>query len=173
MRRRRATGLGSMLAAAAIATLAPSAHADASAFPMPDGTIVAEGIAALIAPSETGLLVTGEGPRFVLGWSWQAPVTQSYRHLVVGGLNLVPDGGNHRFEGRLGYRFAPNRLFGGLGIAGFDRAGPTWSPEIGVKIARWGNDTPATAVHLLARAEIAPELNQIRGATVLLGWTIL
>ena len=152
-----------MLAAATIA-LAPSAHADPPAFPIPDGTEVARivglGLAALIAPSETGVLVTSDGPRFVLGWSWQVPVTGSFRHLVVGGLSWVPDGSDHHVEGRLGYRFAPNRLFGGLGIAGFDHAGPTWSPEIGVKIARWGNDNPATAVHLLARAEISPELNQ-------------
>ena len=164
-----------MFAAATIA-LTPSARADPPGFPMPDGTEVARvvglGIAAIIAPSETGVLVASDGPRFVLGWSWQVPVTGSFRHFVVGGFNLVPDGGDHRFEGRLGYRFAPNRLFGGLGIAGFYGTGPNWSPEIGVKIARWGNDNPATAVHLLARAEIAPELNQIRGASLLLGFTV-
>jgi hypothetical protein len=161
--------MGSMFAAAAIA-LARSAHADSPGFAVPDGAI-ALGTAAIIAPSETGLLVTSDGPRFVLGWSWQVPVTGSFRHLVVGGFNLVPDGGDHRFEGRLGYRFAPNRLFGGLGVAGFYGTGPSWSPEVGVKIARWDNDIPSAAVHLLARAEIAPELDRIRGASILLGFT--
>ena len=161
-----------MLAAAAIA-LAPSARAEPPAsLSVPDGVLFGLGTAALIVPSETGVLVTSDGPRYVLGWSWQVPLAQSFRHLGVGGLNWVPSGGDNRVEGRLGYRFAPNRLFGGLGIA-INGAGPTWSPEIGVKVLRSADDTTAAAVHLLVRAEIAPELNQVRGATVLLGWTIL
>jgi hypothetical protein len=137
-----------------------------------EGYFIALGAAASIIPSETGLLVTDDGPRFVLGWSLGVPVAD--KHHIVGGFNWVPDGGRHDVEGRLGYRYAPGRAFVGFGVA-LDPAGPTWSPEIGFNFIPWRgiDDADNAGVHLLIRAEIAPELNQVRGATVLLGWTIL
>ena len=52
-----------------------------------------------------------------------------------------------------------------------DVDGPAWSPELGVKVARWEGDNDNAAVHLLVRAQIAPELNQVRRAGLLLGFT--
>jgi hypothetical protein len=65
-------------------------------------------------------------------------------------------------------------VFGGAGV-GLDGVGVNLSPEIGVKFAQILDEPRAgleISLHLLARAEIAPESGRVRGATFLLGWNL-
>lgn len=128
-------------------------------------------IPALFFPSELGVIVT-DAPHFGLGWSLQIPDPEAKEHRLVVGLNVIPDGGPHDVQGRVGYRFAPGRIFGGLGIS-FDHTQETWSPELGVNLVSRKTYGPGGGLHILARAEIDPELSQLRGGSLLLGWTLL
>lgn len=132
------------------------------------GELVVLGLGLLIVPSETGTLVTNEGPRYVLGWSWQVPV-HGDQHRLVGGVSWIADA-PHAVEGRLGYRYAVGRLFGGLGVS-VDGQGSAWSPELGINLLPRHGDDGSLKVHLLVRGQIAPELNQFRGVSLLVGWT--
>jgi hypothetical protein len=64
-------------------------------------------------------------------------------------------------------------MFAGAGV-GVDGAGLNLSPELGVKFLHGdtNNHEIDVSMHLLARAEIAPESGNLRGATVLLGWNV-
>ena len=88
---------------------------------------------------------------------------------------LLPYTEGKSVRGRLGYRYAGRDLFAGAGV-GIDDTGGSLSPEIGVKFAHaldkqerdwFGADV---SLHLLARAEIAPDSGRVRSGTVLLGW---
>jgi hypothetical protein len=123
-------------------------------------------------PSETGALLDGRAAHFVVGWSWQVPVTATFRHRVVSGFNWIPGGDDHRWEGRLGYRFGSRNFFLGAG-ASLEHAGVTWSPEVGVRLLPGLHGDPQLdpAAHVMVRAEVAPAFDALRGVTILLGWT--
>lgn len=162
---------GLRLACLALVSLATAAArpARASGHLPPMGGVYTLGIPALILPSEVGATLTAD-PHFLLGWSWQIPLGETQR--FVGGVSWLPDADGRHVQGRLGYRFAPGRVFGGLGIS-IDNAGVTWSPELGVNLVPIQDISKSGGVHLLLRGEIAPGLNQFRGGSLLLGWTIL
>ncbi len=165
-------------AVALIAALAPAARARAC---VTEGQAVAFGVGALLVPSDIGVAVPTANPsiaNFVLGWSWQLPVAgfaaESTRHRIVGGVDVLPHSGGASWRGRLGYRYGRRHVFAGAGV-GADGAGVNLSPEIGLKFmnADDGSDHSIDpSLHLLARAEIAPESGHARGATVLLGWNL-
>jgi len=134
-------------------------------------TIAAVAAAGVVLPSETGMLFDRKA-FFVVGWSWQVPITPSFRHRIVGGLNWVPASDQHRWGGRAGYRFAARDFIAGAGIA-FDHAGTTWSPEAGVRFPphRHEDELFDPSLHVILRADVALELNRLRGMTMLVGWT--
>lgn len=150
------------------------AHFDAA-------TGLAVGAAALLAPGDVGVAVpTAETSpsRFVIGWSWQVPVAgfaegHVVRHRIVPGVDLLPHSDGVSWRGRLGYRYGRRHMFAGAGV-GVDGAGLNLSPELGVKFLHGdtNNHEIDVSMHLLARAEIAPESGNLRGATVLLGWNV-
>jgi hypothetical protein len=165
-----------------LTVLAPAAaKADPPAFPIDENLAFAIGAAALLVPAEAGVAVPtadASTANFVLGWSWQLPVSgwfgdHTLHHRIVGGVDLLPHSDGADWRGRLGYRYGRRWAFGGVGV-GIDGAGANLSPEIGVKFAH-GNradDDVDLSLHLLARAEIAPDTGRVRGATVLLGWNV-
>ncbi|HEY7372814.1 MAG TPA: hypothetical protein VIF57_11680 [Polyangia bacterium] len=163
-------------AAALLATLAPAARAHGCG---DEGTAVAVLLGAVVVPSEVGFTVPTADPsvaKFVLGWSWQLPVTDSGsalpRHRIVGGVDLLPVAGGVSWRARAGYRYARSHVFGGVGV-GADGAGANLSPEIGLRFMNDGSDHYIDpSLHLLARAEIAPESGHVRGATLLFGWSL-
>jgi hypothetical protein len=127
-------------------------------------------VAGVLLPSETGVLVNSES-HFVLGWSWQVPITPSFRHRIIGGLNWVPGAKNHELGGRAGYRFGTHDIIAGLGID-FANSRTTWSPEVGIKFPHHGVDEQFNpSFHIIVRANLVPKLNQLQGTTVLFGWT--
>jgi hypothetical protein len=134
-------------------------------------TMVAVGTAAAVLPSETGVLIDRRA-YFVLGWSWQIPLTASFRHRIVTGVNWVPVSTEHRWGGRVGYRFVVSDFIAGGGVA-FDRAAVTWSPELGIKLPpnRHGEEQFDPSLHVIVRGDLALELNRLRAMTVLCGWT--
>ena len=159
--------------------LAPAARAHACV----DGTeIVLVGATALLAPSEFGAAISSAGPsadRVVLGWSWQVPISAGtlIRHRLVGGVDLLPHSGGASWRGRLGYRYGRRHAFGGAGVS-VDGSGINLSPELGVKFlhaepSSSSHDEMDLSLHLLARAEIAPDSGHLRGGTILLGWNFL
>lgn len=139
------------------------------------------GAAALLTPGDLGVAVpaTDASPsRFVLSWSWQIPVAgiddgNLARHRIVPEVDLLPHSGGASWRGRLGYRYGRRHLFAGAGV-GLDGAGFNLSPEVGIKFlhAEKSEDEFDASLHLLARAEIAPDSGQLRGGTVLLGWNL-
>ncbi len=172
MSRRRASGVAGSLAAALTVLLLAPGRARAC---ISEGAGIALATGFLLAPSEIGTLVTSDGPRFTLGWSGQYPFPDHERHRFIFGVNWVP-GGPHAVEGRFGYRYAPGRVFGGLGLAldghGTFGQGAAWSPELGVNLVPRHWESESFKVHLLVRGELAPAFDQVRGVGVLLGWTI-
>jgi hypothetical protein len=155
------------------ALIAPAARAA-------DGAGVAAGAAALFLPSEFGAAVSDPArPRLVIGWSWQIPLhlspfSELEHHRLVPTVDLLPRADGASWRGRLGYRYDRNHVFGGAGV-GVDNAGVNLSPELGVKFAQLLDEPRAgleVSLHLLVRAEIAPESGHVRGATVLLGWNL-
>lgn len=167
-----------MAAGALLVVLAPASRAKAHYDVAP---ALAASAAALLAPGDIGVAVpvAETAPsRFVLSWSWQIPVAgiaddHAARHRVVPEVNLLPHSGGADWRGRLGYRYGRRHMFAGAGI-GIDGAGLNLSPEIGVKFlhADARDKQIDASMHLLARAEIAPESGGVRGATVLLGWNL-
>jgi hypothetical protein len=161
-----------------LTVLAPAAaKADPPAFPIDENVAYAIAAAAVLLPGEVGVAVptaNASAPRFVLGWSWQLPVSVWYddhttHHRIVGGVDLLPRSDGADWRGRLGYRYGRRWAFGGVGV-GLDGAGANLSPELGVKFAHAEPDSDIDmSLHLLARAEITPA-SGVRGTTVLLGW---
>jgi hypothetical protein len=158
------------------------AKADAPAFPVSEGAVLGVVAAAALLPSEAGVAIptaNASSPNFVLGWSWQIPVSAWFgdhrmSHRVVGGVDLLPHSGGADWRGRIGYRYATHWVFGGVGI-GLDDARGNLSPEVGVKFAHSedrDSDIVDLGAHLLARAEIAPDTGHVKGATILLGWNV-
>jgi hypothetical protein len=161
--------------------LAPAAAKADGPF-VPDGKLLLALGAAFVLPSEVGVAIPtadASSASFVLGWSWQVSVSECFgehtqRHRLVGAVDLLlsnADGADWR--GRFGYRYGRRWAFGGVGV-GVDGAGASLSPEMGVKFAHYNdaNRDIDTSLHLLARAEIAPETGHVRGATILLGWNL-
>lgn len=137
--------------------------------------LIIPAVAAVLAPSEVGVTASGanaEASRFVLGWSYQLPIDRLARHRIVPSIDLLP-GGSVSWRGRLGYRYGRRHVFAGAGV-GIDGVGPNVAPEIGVKFGHLtpGDDDIDASLHLLARAEIAPESGHVRGGTILLGWNL-
>jgi hypothetical protein len=152
-------------AAAATPAAAPPARApESTAAKVAAGVIV---IGALVLPSEIGLFLSGPDGDFLLGWSWQAPITSNDRHRVLAGFDWIPYN-DARGRVRLGYRYGRNHVIVGL-AASYARSGPTWSPEVGF---RFGTDG-RPAGHLLARAEIPAAFDGFQGVSLLLGWDLL
>ena len=110
----RSARLGCLAMVAALSLAIAPARAEACA--SEEGEFVGIGTALLLIPSEIGTLVTAGSLRFVLGWSGQYPFPNHERHRVILGMNWIP-GDPDKIEGRLGYRYAPGRMFGGLGVA--------------------------------------------------------
>jgi hypothetical protein len=148
----------------------------------PDGKLILALGAVFLLPSEVGVAIRGadaSSASFVLGWSWQVPISECFgehtqHHRLVGAVDLLlsnADGADWR--GRFGYRYARRWAFGGVGV-GVDGAGASLSPELGVKFAHHNasSDDIDTSLHLLARAEIAPDTGHVRGATILVGWNL-
>jgi hypothetical protein len=129
------------------------------------------GIPLMLLPGEIGSLLSDKEAAFDLGWSWQMPVTSSFRHRIAGGLDWVPGSHDHRFRGRIGYRFGLRHFFTGIGPA-FDHSGATWSPEFGVKFAHSTKIDQQIdfSLHVVVRADIATAVDQFRALTVLFGW---
>jgi hypothetical protein len=162
--------------------LAPAgAKADPPA-PFSEGAGFAAAAGAVLLPSEYGVAIPtadAAGTNFVLGWSLQIPVSawfgdHTMSHRVVGGLDLLPHADGADWRGRVGYRYAGRHAFAGLGVA-IDGAGGSLSPELGLKFlhADKADYDIDMSLHLLARAEIAPESGHVRGATILFGWNLL
>ena len=172
---------GTWIAALITLTVAPRyATACAGCF-APDVSVILGAGAAALLPSDVGIAipVTDAAPtRFVLGWFWQIPIGAdglfrgSGHHRVVPAVDLLPHAGGASVRGRLGYRYGRRHAFGGAAI-GIDGDGMTLSPEVGVKFLHvYSNDAIDASLHLLARADIAPDTGHVRGATVLLGWNL-
>ncbi len=178
MSARRTKGIGGLLGAALVLFSVEPAHASGhtmnalipSEADLTTQEVLTVGAPLFLIPSEVGARIIDGHGQFVLGWSGQLIIRE--HHHVVGGLTLDPGGGSHELEARLGYRYGPGPLFGGLGVA-LDGAGLTWSPELGVNIIPAQGISKSGGVHLLVRGEIAPALNQARAVTFLLGWTLL
>jgi hypothetical protein len=161
--------------------LAPAAaKADPPSIATKENVALAVG-AALLLPSEVGVAIPTADPsaaHVVLGWSWQFPFSEAFgdrnlHHRVVGAVDLLPHSDGADWRARVGYRYARRHAFGGVGL-GIDGAGGSLSPELGVKFAHADRDDDVVdlSLHLLARAEIAPETGHVQGATVLLGWNV-
>jgi hypothetical protein len=170
-----------MIGAVGFLTTLAAVRPAAACVPLNDGAVLGIGAAAFLAPSEFGIAVRAATPvaaNFMLGWSWQYPFSaafeeQTTRHRVVVDIDLIPQSGGPSGRARLGYRYGRHHAFAGAGV-GVDDAGVNLSPEVGLKFANLGkrdNDADPS-LHLLARAEIAPESGHLRGATVLLGWNL-
>jgi hypothetical protein len=165
--------------AALLAVFAPAAAAHAC---VPEGAAVALLLGAVVVPSEVGFAVPTADPsiaKFVLGWSWQLPVTgfgsETTRHRLVGGVDLIPLSSGASWRARAGYRYARRHVFVGAGV-GADGAGANLSPEIGVKFLHVLEEPDAAvdmSLHLLARGEIAFGSRPLRGVSFLLGWNLI
>ena len=176
MRRRGAGRVAASTGSALFLTLMASA-AQASGHlpfgPPPEfgsGTAIAFGI---IFPTEVGSFVSGSGANFVFGWSWQIPLSLDLHSRIAGGVDLALGSDEHPLRGRVGYRYGGHYLFAGLG-GSFAHDGNALSPELGVKVLHWPKENSASenAFHLLARAEIDPSFERLRGVTLLLGWNV-
>jgi hypothetical protein len=165
---------------ALLTVLAPAAAKADGPF-APDGKLILAVGALFVLPSEVGVAIRAadaSSARFVLGWSWQVPVSQCFgeytlHHRLLGAVDLLPNADGADWRGRFGYRYARRWAFGGVGV-GVDGAGANLSPEVGVKFAHadmgHGDDIDLS-LHVLVRAEITPT-SGIRGATILLGWNL-
>jgi hypothetical protein len=172
---------GRWIAAAAALLFFATYAGDSIAGRAPDeSTIVVGGLALLLAPSETGVtavMADQTTPRFVLAWSWQAPVSAVFHgaarhHRAVAGVDLLLGSENASWRGRVGYRYGGRHAFGGVGVV-FEAGGVSLSPEVGVKFAHLVPEREQSidpSLHLLARTDVAPESGRLRGGTVLLGW---
>jgi hypothetical protein len=162
-------GLLALMSWAAVCRASPSYE---------DPAVILGGVAIMLSPSEAGMTAAwsadSSSNRFVLGWSYQFALDESQpRHRIVPSVDLLLSGREGAsWRGRLGYRYGRRNAFGGAGI-GRDSVGWSVSPEIGVKFAHLdlGNDASIDpSLHLLARADIAPDTGHLRGGTLLLGW---
>jgi hypothetical protein len=175
--------LGRSIAAAggllAVLVVPAAARADAPA-PFGEGAVVGVAVAGLLLPSEIGVAVpaaNASAANLVLGWSLQYPFSMGFgehtdHHRIVFALDLLPHEDGADARGRLGYRYGRRHAFGGLGVS-IDGASGSLSPELGVKFLHGGSHVIDPSLHLLARAEIAPESGHVRGTTLLLGWNLL
>jgi len=165
-----------------VIVLAPAgAKADPPAM-FGEGAAFAVAAGAVLLPSEYGVAIPtadAANTNFVLGWSLQIPVSawfgdHAMHHRVVGSVDLLPHSDGADWRGRVAYRYGARHGFAGLGFS-VDGAGASLSPELGVKFAHAdkADYDIDMSLHLLARAEIAPESGHVRGATILLGWNFL
>jgi hypothetical protein len=138
------------------------------------------GVAFMLSPSEAGMTAAwNPDPStsgLVLGWSYQVALDERQpRHRIVPSVDLlVSQREGASWRGRLAYRYGWRHAFGGAGI-GIDAAGVGWSPELGVRFAHLdvGDDAEIDpSLHLLVRADVAPDFGRVRGGTLLVGWTI-
>jgi len=158
-----------------------AAHAD-GALGYDSGVVVAVVAGAILLPSEIGAAVPTADPsaaNLVIGWSWQVPIMlplnqPGTNHRLVGAVDLLPHADGVSWRGRLGYRYCDRYLFGGAGV-GVDGAGLNLTPELGVKFGQQHTTVHDDdgSLHLVARAEIAPESGHVRGVTILLGWNLI
>jgi hypothetical protein len=138
----------------------------------------------LFAPSDVGVAASDPAnPRLAIGWSWQIPFplfmttplrSELVHHRIVPAIDLLPQAGGASWRGRLGYRYDRSHAFVGAGV-GADGAGVNLSPEVGVKFLQAAYEPDycvEISLHLLARAEIAPESGHLRGVTFMLGWNL-
>jgi len=130
---------------------------------------VTAAVALLLAPSEIGAFFPDEHAQFDVGWSSQTrlPPT-SDRHRIAAGIDWTPWAPQDHVRGRVGYRYVRRYGFGGLGGA-LASSGPAWFGEAGIRFA----PDHIVSFHLLARAEISPSFNDLRGVAVLVGWDMM
>jgi len=175
--RKRQPGKWIVAAAGLLAVLAPASKAHAC---VDSEALAIIGAATALVPADMGVALPAADAstaRLVIGWSWQLPVSDGnghgIRHRVMPEVDVLPHSGGADWRGRLGYRYGRRHMFAGAGF-GFDAAGVNVSPELGVKFlhATGADDEFDASMHLLARAEIAPDSGGVRGATVLLGWNL-
>lgn len=164
-----------MLVGALTLLVARQARADADTYIY--GTI------GCLLPADVGVAIPSDdsAPRFVIGWTWQLPLILSthpshslLHQRLVPSVELLPEAAGVAWRGRIGYRVDVHHVFAGAGV-GVDRAGANLSPEFGVKFAHLFDEPTYDidiSIHMLVRAEIAPESGHLRGATVLFGWNI-
>jgi hypothetical protein len=137
-------------------------------------------LASTTLPSELGadLAVGGTSrSRGVLGWSWQVPLSPRLwavesRHRAVVDVDMLASGDSVSWRGRLGYRYARHRFFGGVGPA-LDAGGVTVSPELGFKFLLTSPDDHDSgfALHALVRAGL--DTSGFQTVTLTLGWNVL
>ena len=133
-------------------------------------------LAGLALPAHAGAdfpASEGAQARGMIGWSYQLPLDswkgESHHRAVLGADLLLANGVGGR--ARIGYRYATHWLFAGAGVSATG-AGPTWSPEVGVKFAHFVKGE-AQSLHLLVRGEVAPDFQRVRAATIAVGWNLL
>ena len=148
-----------------------------------DADTIIYGTLGCLLPADVGVAIPADdsAPRFVIGWTWQLPLILSTRpsrglvhHRLVPSVELLPESGGVAWRGRIGYRVDLHHAFAGAGV-GVDRSGANLSPELGVKFAHLFDEPTYDidlSMHMLARAEIAPESGHVRGVTILFGWNI-
>ena len=145
-----------------------------------DGAVAALVAAGILLPAHVGADIPagGETPtRVVVGWSVQIPFSHRglfdghshHSRVVLGGDLLLGEGTGGR--ARIGYRYSTHWLFAGAGVT-LNASGVTWSPELGVKFAHFINGE-LPSLHLLVRGEIEPDLQRVRSAMIVLGWSVL
>lgn len=143
-----------------------------------EGVVAALIAIGILAPAHVGtdLPANGESTaRVVVGWSGQIPISglgffdsEAPHRIVVGGDLLF--GGGTGGRARIGYRYATNWLFAGAGVS-VSGGGGTWSPELGLKFAHFiRGESPS--LHVMVRGEIEPDLQRVRSATIVLGWSV-
>ena len=141
--------------------------------PAPSSERVVTWVLLTLLPHDVGALISEAGGDLDLGWTIQVPLL--VRHRIAASLDWSPTSYDHRVRGRLGYRVATRYPFFGFG-GSLDRSGATWSPEIGVRLAfdegERRLDQASGAPHILARADLAPKLDALRGVSVLVGWSL-
>jgi hypothetical protein len=168
--------MSALLAASLVSVPKPArASGHVAGPPFSSGTAAAVAVPLLILPSDVGTLVDSTGVHFGMGWSLQIPLSASFRHRIVGGLDWVPSSEDHHFRGRIAYRFGLRHFFTGLGPTK-DHAGATWSPEIGVKFAHAeGADERQIdlSLHMVVRADVATTFDHLRTVTIFFGWNAL
>jgi len=139
--------------------------------------LVPVGAAALVAPSDVGVLASAPDPstaRLVIGWSWQIPILihDEARNRLVPSFDLLPRS-DPSWRVRFGYRYSCRHLFAGAGL-GASGSQVSIAPELGARFANSGHhDEAGPSLHMITRAEIDPSSGNLRGVAVLLGWNLI
>ena len=141
------------------------------------GELALLALAGLALPAQVGAdipVTDGAEARGVVGWSYQLPIDSwkaESHHRAVLGADLLLLAGGVGGRGRVGYRYATHWLFAGAGVSATG-AGPTWSPEVGVKFAHFVKGESQSLL-LLVRTEVEPDFQRVRAATIAVGWNLL